>query len=56
MLQFHLPPVNVTHREVGPKLSKFEQVSSDHHQVSLVGGRTLGLMSGGEGVGPRSNF
>ena len=38
--------------EVGgsPQMNKFEQVSSDHHQLSLAGGRVVGvpgLMSGG---------
>ena len=27
-------------------MNKFEQVSSDHHQISLAGGRSSGLMSG----------
>ena len=34
----------------GPQMNKFEQVSSDHHQLSLAGGRVVGvpgLMSGG---------
>ena len=28
-------------------MNKLEQVSSDHHQMSLVRGRSPGLMSGG---------
>ena len=33
---------------VGPKMNMFEQVSSDHDQMSLaVGGRSPGLMSRG---------
>ena len=48
---------------VGPQVNEFEQVSSDDHQMSVVGGRleglillgvggrSPGLMSGG-GVGP----
>ena len=34
----------------GPQMNKFEQVSSDHHQLSLAGGRVVGvpgLISGG---------
>ena len=30
---------------VGPEMNKFEQVSSDHNQMSLAGGRSSGLMS-----------
>ena len=36
----------------GPQMNKFEQVSSDHHQLSLTGGRVVGVparMSGGGG-------
>ena len=35
-------------------MNKFEQVSSNHHQMSLLGAagsRSLGLMSGGGGEG-----
>ena len=33
----------------GPQVNKFEQVSSDHHQMSVAGGiGYLGLMSEGE--------
>ena len=30
---------------VGPEMNKFEQVSSDHNQMSLAEGRSSGLMS-----------
>ena len=36
-------------RGVGPQMNKFKQVSSDHHQMSLGGGRSPGLMPGGGG-------
>ena len=52
----------------GPQMNKFEQVSSDHHQMSLAGEGVPGLrsscgwsiwipclMSRGQGVGPRSD-
>ena len=47
MLQFQLPPLDVTLGEGGwgPQINKVEQVSSDHHQMSLAGGRSPGLMS-----------
>ena len=37
---------------VDPQVNKFEQASNDDHQLSVVGGRSPGLMSkgGGEGV------
>ena len=44
ILQFQLPPPNVTPED--PQINKFEQVSSDHHKTSLVGG-SPGLMLGG---------
>ena len=48
VLQFQLPPLDVTLGGVGPKMNMFEQVSSDHDQMSLaVGGRSPGLMSRG---------
>ena len=47
MLQFQLPPLGIWAGKVGPQMNKFEQVSSGHHQMSLVGGRSSGLMSGG---------
>ena len=34
---------------LGPQVNKFEQVSSDDHQMSVAGGRYTGLMSGGGG-------
>ena len=45
-------------RGVGPQTNKFEQVSSDHHQLSLVGGRSPGWGRGGLGgrfLGPQMN-
>ena len=38
---------------VGPLLNKFEQVCSDHHQMSLAtgAGRSSGLVSRGSGMG-----
>ena len=33
-------------------MNKFEQVSSDDHQMSVAGGRYTGLMSGGGGTLP----
>ena len=30
--------------EEGPQMNKFEQVSSDHHQMSLIEGGVLELM------------
>ena len=36
--QFQLPPLDVTLGGwIGPKMNKFEQVSSGHHQMSLAG-------------------
>ena len=38
---------------IGPQMNKFEQVSSDHHQMSLAGGAGVGpqvLKAGGGGV------
>ena len=32
-------------QEIGPQMSKFELVSSDHHQISLAGGRYPGELS-----------
>ena len=32
---------------VGPQVNKFEQVSSDDHQMSVARGKSPGLMSGG---------
>ena len=29
--------------EVGPQMNKFEQVSSDHHQMSLLGDKSPGV-------------
>ena len=44
LFQFQLPPPDVAPRGGGgPQMNKFEQVSSDHHQMSLTGG----------GVGPQ---
>ena len=34
---------------IGPQVIKFERVSSDDHQMSVVGSRCLGLMYGGGG-------
>ena len=55
MLQFQWPPPDVT--LWGSEMDKFEQVSNDHHHMSLAGGP--GLMSGGNGGqggwGPRSD-
>ena len=46
---FRWPLLDVsTSQGVGPQVNKFEQVSSDDHQMSPVGGRSLGLMSEGE--------
>ena len=42
MLQFQWPPPDVTPGD--PQMNKFDQVSSDHHQMSLAGG-SLGLIS-----------
>ena len=45
------PPPDITPR--GPHMNKFEQVFSDHHQMSLAGagaGGIPGLMSMGEAV------
>ena len=39
---------------VGPQVNKFEQDSSDDHQMSVAGGRPPGRMSRG-GVDPRSD-
>ena len=36
MLQFQWPPPDVT--PGGPQVNKFEQVSSEHHQMSLARG------------------
>ena len=36
--------------EVGLQMNIFEQVFSDHHQMSLAGDRSLGLMSKGVGT------
>ena len=41
--QFQLQPLDVApgggrERWVGPEMNKFEQVSSDHYQMSLAGG------------------
>ena len=50
LLQFQLPPPDVAPRGGGgPQMNKFEQVSSDHHQMSLGRGRSPGLMSRGRG-------
>ena len=40
---------------LGPQMNKFEQVFGDHHQMSLAGAKSWGLMSrgGGQGVSPR---
>ena len=60
MFQFQLPPLDVTPRGrgdwIGSEMNKYEQVSSDHHPMSLTGGRGLvcpeGVgMSGGGGLG-----
>ena len=32
--------------EVGPQMNKFEQVSSDHHQMSLLGDKSPGVNGG----------
>ena len=51
-------------REVGPQMNKFEQVSSDHHQMmslageGVVGGGGMGMeegvgRTGGESIGPQ---
>ena len=40
-------------------MNKLEQVSSDHHQMSLTGGRSPGLRSragGGEAEGERGTY
>ena len=38
MLQFQLPPQDVA---LGGRSPKFEQVSNDHHQMSLARGQVL---------------
>ena len=51
MLQFQLPPPDVTWG-VGPGINKFEQVSTDHHQMSLAReGMSLHLMPKGKATG-----
>ena len=58
MLQFQWPPPDVTQGAGGTQMNKFEQVSSDHHQMSLAGG-SPGVMYGWwwwrRGVFPRSD-
>ena len=57
--QFQLQPLDVApgggrERWVGPEKNKFEQVSSDHHQMSLAGGPRGGevwVYAGGLGWG-----
>ena len=53
---FSFSSPDVSRGRVGPQMKKFEQVSSDHHQMSQAGGGgTQDLMSG-EGWGyPRSD-
>ena len=48
MLQFQLPPPDVTPSGVSSQMNKFEQVYSDYHQMSLAG--SPGLMSKGKRV------
>ena len=46
VIQFQLPPPDFTHGQgVGLQMNKFEQVSSDHHQM-LLGGRSPDLIWG----------
>ena len=51
----HMPqPPDASTGGVGPQVNKFEQVSSDGHQMSLAGGRAEAvpcLMSGAIGPG-----
>ena len=35
----------------GPQVNKFEQISSDHHQMSVAGGSSIDLVSGIMGNG-----
>ena len=43
--------VPVREGDLGPQVNKYEQVSSDYHQMS-GGGRYSGLMTGGRGGTP----
>ena len=55
---FQWPPLNVSTnggRELGPQVNRFEQVSSDDHQMSVARGRgPMSGVGGGESVGPMS--
>ena len=46
LIPYVLPVSVVTTRcqGLGPQMNKFQQVSSDHHQISLARGRSPGLM------------
>ena len=44
VLQFQWPQPDVSPGD--PQMNKFEQVSSNHHQISLAGRGGIGLMSG----------
>ena len=60
MYVFWWPPLDVSTgggRGIGPQVNKFEQASSDDHQMSVVGGRFKGPMSGGGwGEGTKSDL
>ena len=59
MYVFWWPPLDVSTgggRGIGPQVNKFEQASSDDHQMSVVGGRFKGPMSGWGGEGTRSDL
>ena len=50
LCMFQWPPLDVsTGGVVGHRVSKFEQVFSDDHQMSVAGGGRVGPMSGVQG-------
>ena len=49
--QFRLPDVAEGGGGAGPQMNKFEQVSNDHHSMSLAEGGEVGPQSGVGGRG-----